>query len=282
VTLQPTDEIKKRLQQHLDKHNLPLDPFDELVDQAILINYQAGTPVFLQGTSAEMLLLLVKGIARVYCPVEGERILARLAGPGDLLGQVNFLNGNGHRQLFEVHAATRCEVAVVGRESAFRVLQKLDKADLLRLLDAFNIIWSENLFWFVTLLGVSFRERLEIILTDLIKRFGVKEKRGILIVPELSQLDLAEMIGSSRPMISRLVKDMTESGELTRHDKQYIISDGAEWLRKNPLQRIFEAHSDGNGRSSGMQAISSPNRRALGTRIHSVRSARGNTTTRGI
>jgi len=41
------------------------------------------------------------------------------------------------------------------------------------------------------LLGVSFRERLEIVLTDLINRFGVKEKRGYLIVPELSQLDLA-------------------------------------------------------------------------------------------
>jgi CRP/FNR family transcriptional regulator, cyclic AMP receptor protein len=248
VTLQPTDEIKKRLQQHLDKHNLPLDPFDELVDQAILVNYQAGTPVFLQGTSAEMVLLLVKGIAKVYCPVEGERILTRLAGPGDILGQVNFLNGNGHRQLFEVHAATRCEVAVVGRESAFRALQKLDKTDLLRLLDAFNIIWSENLFWFVTLLGVSFRERLEIVLTDLINRFGVKEKRGILIVPELSQLDLAEMIGSSRPMISRLVKDMTESGELIRHDKQHIISDGVEWLRKNALQGIFDWHKDGSDR----------------------------------
>ena len=59
----------------------------------------------------------------------------------------------------------------------------------------------------MTLLGVSFRERLEIVLTDLINRFGVREKRGILIVPELSQLDLAEMIGSSRPMISRLVPD---------------------------------------------------------------------------
>jgi CRP/FNR family cyclic AMP-dependent transcriptional regulator len=247
VTLQPTDEIKKRLQQHLDKHNLPPDLFDELVDQAIVVNYQAGTSVFLQGSSAEMLLLLVKGIAKVYCPVEGERILARLAGPGDILGQVNFLNGNGHRQLFEVHAATKCEVAVVGRESALRVLQKLDKTDLLRLLDAFNIIWSENLFWFVTLLGVSFRERLEIVLTDLINRFGVKEKRGMLIVPELSQLDLAEMIGSSRPMISRLVKDMTESGELIRHDKQHIISDGVEWLRKNALQGIFETNRNGNG-----------------------------------
>ena len=251
MSLQPTDEIRKRLQQHLNKHNLAPDLFDELVDQAIMVNYQAGTSVFLQGSSAELLLLLVKGIAKVYCPVEGERILARLAGPGDILGQVNFMNSNGHRQLFEVHAATKCEVAVVGRESALRVLHKLDKSDLLRLLDVFNIIWSENLFWFVTLLGVSFRERLEIVLTDLINRFGVKEKRGYLIVPELSQLDLAEMIGSSRPMISRLVKDMTESGELIRCDKQHIISDGVEWLRKNALQGIFEANRDGNGNGNG-------------------------------
>lgn len=246
MALQTTEEIRKRLQQRLIQHNLAAELFDELVDQAMMVNYPVGTPIFLQGSSAELLLWLVKGVAKVYCPIEGERILARLAGPGDLLGQVNFLNGHGHRQLLEVHAATKCEVAVVSRECALRILQKLDKADILRLLDALNIMWSQVMFWHVTLLGLSFRNRLELVLTDLADRFGVKEKRGVLIIPELSQLDLAEMIGSSRPMISRLVKEMTESGELIRHNKQHIIADQAEWLKRSPLQGLFEPHN-GNG-----------------------------------
>jgi CRP-like cAMP-binding protein len=240
VVLQGTEEIRKRLQQRFAKHNLAIDLFDELIDQTMVVNYPQGTSVFLQGSSAEFLLWLVKGNAKVYCPVDGERILARLAGPGDILGQVNFLNGSGHRQLFEVHAATKCEVAVVSRESALRVLQKLETSDLLRLIDTFNIMWSEVLFWYMTLLGLGFRTRFELVLTDLAARFGVRDKRGVLIIPELSQLDFAEMIGSSRPMISRLVKEMCESGELLRHDKQHIISDQAEWLRRNIVPGVFE------------------------------------------
>lgn len=236
-----TDDIKKRLQQRLAQLNLAVELFDELFDQAMVVNYPLGTTVFLQGSSAELLLWLVRGVAKVYCPIEGERILTRLAGPGDLLGQVNFLNCNGrYRQLFEVHAASKCEVAVVSRECALRVLQKLDKPAVVRLLDTLNTMWSEVLFWYVTLFGLGFRERLEMVLRDLAIRFGAKEKRGTLIIPELSQLDLAEMIGSSRPMISRLVKEMTESGELIRLDKQHIISDQAEWLRRDPLLGMIE------------------------------------------
>lgn len=238
--LQTAQESKSRLQQNLAQHGIAPDLFEELFGQAMMVNYPVGTVVFLQGSSGEFLLWLVKGFAKVYCPVESERILTRLAGPGDILGHVNFLYGNGHRQLFEVHAASKCEVAVVSREFAHRVLQKLDKQDILRLLDSLNIMWSETLFKYVSLLGLSFRARLEVVLSDLASRFGVREKRGVLIIPKLSQLDLAEMIGSSRPMISRLIKEMTDTGELIRLDQQHIISDQAEWLGRNVYQAVVE------------------------------------------
>jgi len=246
VGLQTAQESKSRLQQNLAQHGIAADLFEELFGQAMMVNYPVGTVVFLQGSSGEFLLWLVKGFAKVYCPVESERILTRLAGPGDILGHVNFLNGNGHRQLFEVHAASKCEVAVVSREFAHRVLQKLDKQEILRLLDSLNIMWSETLFRYVALLGLSFRARLEVVLSDLAARFGVREKRGVLIIPKLSQLDLAEMIGSSRPMISRLIKEMTDSGELIRLDQQHIISDQAEWLGRNVYQAVVEPRRPGS------------------------------------
>src|SRR5580658_6932529 len=130
VSLQTAEESKFRLQQSLAQHGIAAELFEELFSQAMTVNYPAGTVVFLQGSSGEFLLWLVKGFAKVYCPIESERILTRLAGPGDILGHVNFLNGNGHRQLFEVHAASKCEVAVISREFALRVLQKLDKNDI--------------------------------------------------------------------------------------------------------------------------------------------------------
>ncbi len=254
---QTTDEIRRRLLHRLSQLNLGGELFDELIGQMMLVSYAAGTTIFHQGSSAELLLWLVKGVAKVYCPFEDAsgRVLTRLAGPGDLLGQINSLNGNGHRQLFEAQAASKCEVAVLGRECALRVLQKLEKTQLLTLLDSLHLVWSEALFWYVRLLGLGFRHRLEAVLSDLALRFGVREKRGVLIIPELSQLDLAEMIGSSRPMITRLLKEMSESGELARHGKQLIITPEVAWLNARTPVSATDPRRHLNGDASYHQPI---------------------------
>ena len=77
--------------------------------------------------------------------------------------------------------------------------------------------------WFGAFLGMPFRERLDVVLHELGSKFGVRDKRGILLMPELSHADLAEMIGSSRPMVSRLIAEVTEEGHLLRHGKQFVL-----------------------------------------------------------
>jgi len=42
-------------------------------------------------------------------------------------------------------------------------------------------------------------------------------------MPELAHTDLADMIGSSRPMVSRLIAEMTEEGLLLRQGKQFVL-----------------------------------------------------------
>jgi hypothetical protein len=70
---------------------------------------------------------------------------------------------------------------------------------------------------------MSFRERLEVVLNELGSKFGVRDTRGILLMPELAHADLADMIGSSRPMVSRLIAEMTEERFLLRQGKQFIL-----------------------------------------------------------
>jgi len=42
-------------------------------------------------------------------------------------------------------------------------------------------------------------------------------------MPEVFHEDLAEMIGCSRPMVSRLMAQMIESGLLARRARQYVL-----------------------------------------------------------
>ena len=91
------------------------------------------------------------------------------------------------------------------------------------MIERLNTLWSSMAQWFGAFLGMSFRERLEVILHELGAKFGVRDKRGILLMPELSHADLADMIGSSRPMVSRLIAEMTEEGHLLRQGKQFVL-----------------------------------------------------------
>ncbi len=70
---------------------------------------------------------------------------------------------------------------------------------------------------------MSLRKRLEIVLGELAERFGVPDSRGTLLLPELAQEELAEMIGSSRPMVSKLLTEMTERGMLIREGRRHIL-----------------------------------------------------------
>jgi CRP-like cAMP-binding protein len=70
---------------------------------------------------------------------------------------------------------------------------------------------------------MSFRERLQTVFTDLAARFAVSDGRGMLLTVELSHEDLAEMIASSRPMVSRLMAEMMRQRIIARQGKHYIL-----------------------------------------------------------
>jgi len=70
---------------------------------------------------------------------------------------------------------------------------------------------------------MSLRQRLEVVLGELAERFGVPDARGTLLLPELAQEELAQMIGSSRPMVSKLVTEMTEHGVLLKQGRRHIL-----------------------------------------------------------
>src|SRR6266852_4834747 len=223
--LETPTEAKRRLEMQLGEFGIPSKFTDEIVGHHTLVNYNKGSMIFLQGSPADLLFWVFTGLVKVYCPrSDGTRIMVKLAGPGDLIGHVDYLDSRGRRaQVFEVEALTRCSVALFTRDHVIKLLQSVDHGSLLQMIERLNTLWSSMAQWFGAFLGMSFRERLEVILHELGAKFGVRDKRGILLMPELSHADLADMIGSSRPMVSRLIAEMTEEGHLLRQGKQFVL-----------------------------------------------------------
>src|SRR5260370_25730198 len=142
---------------------------------------------------------------------EGGGVLVKLDCAGALIGYVDYIDSRGRNaQVFEVEALTKCLVALFPREYVIKLLQSIDHAALLQMVERLNTAWSSMAQWFGTFLGMSFRERLEVVLNELGAKFGGRDTRGILLMPELAHADLSYMIRSSKPMGSRLIAEITE------------------------------------------------------------------------
>jgi CRP/FNR family transcriptional regulator, cyclic AMP receptor protein len=219
------DEAFNLLRGNLACWQVPPELVDELIERQIAITYERGAMVFCEGNADGLIACVLSGYVKVYCPIgEGSRTLVRLAGPGNLIGYTDYIDEKGRRaRLFEAQAASKCTVALFSRDHISRLLSAMPPAALIHIIQSLNTFWSQNLQLFVTLLTLSFSDRLQIVLSDLAARAGVKDSQGTLLIPTLGHEDLAEMIGCSRPMVSRLMAEMTDSGLIARRGKQYVL-----------------------------------------------------------
>jgi len=221
----PPFEFRAVLEERLTAWNLPAELAVEIEERLTPVTFEKGKIVFLHGVPADLVFWLRKGFVKLYLRhANGNRTLIAVARPGEYLGMVANIDADGRsRQVFEAQALTKCSLGLFSREHMTSLLRKLDHERVVQLLGNLNATWSALFERYAGFIGLSFRERLEIVFKDLGARFGVEDKRGTLIILGLSQEDLAEMIGSSRPMVSKLVGDMIEEGMLARGEQHHFI-----------------------------------------------------------
>jgi len=217
------DKLKARLMSHA----LPETVVTELIEHHTPINYPKGSMIFLQGAPTDLIYWVSSGLVDILCPEpEGGQIQTSLLGPGDIFGFVEASDSNGKRgQAFQARARTNVQLGLVTRDRVLKVLSRLDPPLLVRLLGEITAMWGSFTHYQARYLGMNFSERMETLLDDLARKFGVKDSRGTLLIPELGHADFAEMIGSSRPMVSRLIAEMIANRRLSYDGKHYIVVD---------------------------------------------------------
>jgi CRP/FNR family transcriptional regulator len=239
-------EFRTRLEQQLMAWNLPPELAAEIEERSTPVSFEKAAIVFLHGAPADLIFWLCNGFVKLYLPhADGNRTLIAVARPGEPLGLVANVDAGGrNHQIFEAQALTRCSLSLFGREQMTTLLRKLDHERVIQLLSDLNATWSALFERYARFIGLPFRERLEMVFEDLGARFGVDDERGTLIILQLSQEDLAEMIGSSRPMVSKLLVDMVEEGLLVRTEQHhFILLNQAE--RRSKLASSLEVRPSG-------------------------------------
>jgi CRP/FNR family cyclic AMP-dependent transcriptional regulator len=219
-------EAFEHLKRNLLVWSAPAELIDGLSNHHIAVPFEKGAIIFSEGSTADIMAYVVSGYVKVSCPVgDGNRIAIRLAGPGEVIGYSDHVDLTGRRaRMFESQAFSRCTVGLISRDHVVRMLRRLDIDSIMGIIECLNSFWSLRVRWFATLIGLPFINRLELVLSDLGLRAGVQDTRGTILIPELSHENLAEMIGSSRPMVSRLLSELIENGMVERRAKQYVLS----------------------------------------------------------
>jgi CRP/FNR family transcriptional regulator, cyclic AMP receptor protein len=217
----------EKLKARLISHALPETVVTELIEHHTPINYPKGSMIFLQGAPTDLIYWVSSGLVDILCPEpEGSQIQTSLLGPGDIFGFVEASDSNGKQgQAFQARARTNVQLGLVTRDRVLKVLSRLDPPLLVRLLEEITAMWGSFTHYQARYLGMNFSERMETLLDDLARKFGVKDSRGTLLIPELGHADFAEMIGSSRPMVSRLIAEMIANRRLSYDGKHYIVVD---------------------------------------------------------
>jgi CRP/FNR family cyclic AMP-dependent transcriptional regulator len=227
-------EGSQKLKNRLISRGIPETIVDELLEHPTIISYRRGSFIFLQGAPTDLLFWVSSGLVEILCPgTDGEQIRAGVLGPGEFFGFLECTDQKGRStQAFQARARTNVQIGLLIREQICKVLRRQDPLLLVHLLEAIVSAWSELTLHYMQFLGKNYSGRLEIVLAELAAKFGVKESRGTLLVPEFGHSELAEMIGCSRPMVSRLIAEMISAGSLAQNGKHYILID--DWKRSSP------------------------------------------------
>jgi hypothetical protein len=73
---------------------------------------------------------------------------------------------------------------LITRDRAGKILSRLEPPLLVRLLREITAMWDAFTHYQARYLGMNFSERMETVLNHLSRKFGVKDSRGTLLIPE--------------------------------------------------------------------------------------------------
>jgi len=200
-----------------------LEPIQHLFKELRLAK---GSVILSQGYNTELLYFIVSGLVKVYkTSSNGKEQVLHLAPPGDSLNDVSLYDGGPNAA--GMVALTPVVLYAINKKDILRVLRE-NPALMMNVIKALaqRIRRDSNL-----LEDLSSSQVLARLAKLFLGRYGGEESTAGL---NLTQKDLASLVGSSREMVNRSLKAIEEMGGIRLSRRAVLILD------KAVLQKIAE------------------------------------------
>jgi CRP/FNR family cyclic AMP-dependent transcriptional regulator len=179
--------------------------------------YSKNTILISKGDESDQLFIVLKGKLKVSITDDsGKEIIMSILGPGDYFGEIALIDGESRSATIMTTQAT--EVLTITRDDFHRTLLSSPELmfDLLKVLARKVRIATDKLE------SLAFEDvygRLVKLLIQL-----AKPQNQVWVIEErLTHQEIANMIGSSREMVTRILKTLTDGGYISIDKKRITI-----------------------------------------------------------
>ena len=183
--------------------------------------FKKGEMLIEQGKKSDALIIILTGRARVMTTDgKGREVILATLYPGDPMGEMSLIDNEPHSA--SVQAEMQIDALVLGRLEFMRCMPEVGSM-------AHAIMHG-----LVKRLRHADRQIESLALMDVYGRvaralmeFSTLDGEGkVVIARKVSRQDLAKMVGASREMVSRVMKDLEDRGFIeTREDQSLVINE---------------------------------------------------------
>lgn len=191
-------------------------------------SYTKGSTLIWEGEQAEQWFFIKKGKVKVTKSTEdGRHLILFLLQEGDFFGE--FATTNNHRYSYD---ATAVEDTVVGMvsQTELEAMISMDGSLALHFIRWMGLMQKTTESKFRDLLLFGKKGALASTLIRLSNTYGEKGKDGVLIKNKLSHTELANLIGTTRESVNRMLSYYREEG-IVSYDHGYLVIHDLHYLK---------------------------------------------------
>ena len=217
------EETKKCLKDLIVFQNLDPEELELLCKNSYAKFYEKGEVIFFENDSVKKLYLLVNGKVKLsMLSAEGKEKVLTILQEGDIFGELSLFDEDPHPLTAEVVDDARLliipwnemEKMIQNRPSlAIKIIEALSKKTRLLTSQVRELVFQDA------------AGRLASLLSRLAEDFGREIEEGTVIDLVLTHQEIANLIGSSRVTVTKLINRFIDDGLLTIKKRKIIITD---------------------------------------------------------
>ena len=192
---------------------------DAVSNLAVTRNFPKNTLVMCEGDQSDSLYVVLSGKVKVFLSdEEGKEVTLNMQGEGEYFGELALLDEAPRSA--SVMTAEATKLAVISKRS-FDECMKNNPEIAVKIMRGLARRLRELTENVRSLALMDVYGRVARLLLEL-----AKEKEGTKVIPQkLTQRDIASMVGASREMVSRILRDLSVGGYITIEHKIITINE---------------------------------------------------------